>query len=89
MSAAPVATVEVFCAVVPDVERFTLAGSNLVSGNCPYAQTYIAQELRWKVGAYGNKVRRRKTVDTNVSIGPCRSCPRWQGWQPPPAPQKR
>jgi|JI10StandDraft_1071094.scaffolds.fasta_scaffold22282_2 hypothetical protein len=38
---------------------------------CPYAQTYIAQELRWKVGAYGNPVRRRrKTVDTNVSIGP-------------------
>lgn len=56
--------------MVPEVERFTLAG-NLVSGNCPYAQTYIAQELRWKVGAYGNKVRRkRKTVDTNVSIGP-------------------
>ncbi len=38
---------------------------------CPYAQTYIAQELRWKVGAYGNPVRRRKkTVDTAVSIGP-------------------
>lgn len=70
VSTIPVATVEVFCAVVPEVERFTLAG-NLVSGNCPYAQTYIAQELRWKVGAYGNKVRRkRKTVDTNVSIGP-------------------
>lgn len=29
---------------------------------CPYAQTYIAQELRWRAGAYGNNVP--------VTIGP-------------------
>lgn len=27
---------------------------------CPYTQTYIASEMRWKHGLYGNTIRRRK-----------------------------
>jgi len=50
---------EVFCAEVPSTEKFVLA-DNLVTGNCPYTQTYIASEMRWKHGLYGNTIRRRK-----------------------------
>jgi hypothetical protein len=53
---------EVFCAVVPGVEKFVLA-DNLVTGNCPVMQAYVAQEMRHKAGLYDPekiKARRKK-----------------------------
>ena len=51
VSSQPVAHEEVFCAEVPEVERFVLSG-NLVTGNCPYVQSYLAQHLRDRAKLY-------------------------------------
>lgn len=54
VSAQPVAHEEVFCAEVPGVERFVLSG-NLVTGNCPYVQSQVMQEVRNKAKLYDPK----------------------------------
>ena len=49
-SVVPAGREEVFCAVVPETEKFVLA-DGIVSGNCP-VRVYVETEVRWKRGDY-------------------------------------